>query len=39
MGQHIHISAKINDNIIIRSYTPVTSDDDEGYMDLVVKVL
>ncbi|KAJ8931510.1 hypothetical protein NQ314_015583 [Rhamnusium bicolor] len=38
IGQHIHISAKINDELIIRSYTPVSSDDDYGYMDLVIKV-
>ncbi|XP_063237218.1 NADH-cytochrome b5 reductase 3 isoform X2 [Bacillus rossius redtenbacheri] len=38
IGQHIHLSAKIDDQIVIRSYTPVTSDDDKGYMDLVIKV-
>jgi hypothetical protein len=38
VGQHIHLSAKIDDQIVIRSYTPVTSDEDQGYMDLVIKV-
>ncbi|XP_018562593.1 NADH-cytochrome b5 reductase 3 isoform X2 [Anoplophora glabripennis] len=38
IGQHIHISAKINDELIIRSYTPVSSDDDHSYVDLVIKV-
>ena len=38
VGQHIHLSAKIDDQVVIRSYTPVTSDEDEGYMDLVIKV-
>lgn len=38
VGQHIHLSAKINDELVIRSYTPVTSDDDKGYVDLVIKV-
>ncbi|KAJ9584177.1 hypothetical protein L9F63_021474 [Diploptera punctata] len=38
VGQHIHLSAKIDDQIVIRSYTPVSSDDDKGYMDLVVQV-
>ncbi|XP_076275548.1 NADH-cytochrome b5 reductase 3 isoform X1 [Rhynchophorus ferrugineus] len=38
VGQHIHISAKINDDLVIRSYTPVSSDDDHGYVDLVIKV-
>ncbi|GBP03627.1 NADH-cytochrome b5 reductase 2 [Eumeta japonica] len=38
IGQHIHISAKIGDDLVIRSYTPVSSDDDKGYVDLVIKV-
>jgi ferredoxin-NADP reductase len=38
VGQHIHLSAKIDDQIVIRSYTPVTSDENKGYMDLVIKV-
>lgn len=38
IGQHIHISAKISDDLVIRSYTPVSSDDDFGFVDLVVKV-
>uniref|UniRef100_A0A336K110 NADH-cytochrome b5 reductase n=1 Tax=Culicoides sonorensis TaxID=179676 RepID=A0A336K110_CULSO len=38
VGQHIQLSAMINEELVIRSYTPVTSDDDEGYVDLVIKV-
>lgn len=38
IGQHINIIAKINDELVIRSYTPVSSDDDKGYIDLVIKV-
>lgn len=38
IGQHINIIAKIDDELVIRSYTPVSSDDDEGYIDLVIKV-
>ncbi|GLV31970.1 uncharacterized protein CBL_07730 [Carabus blaptoides fortunei] len=38
IGQHIHLSAKIGDDLIIRSYTPVSSDEDKGYVDLVIKV-
>lgn len=38
IGQHIHLSAKIGDELIIRSYTPVSSDDEHGYVDLIVKV-
>ncbi|XP_014611066.1 PREDICTED: NADH-cytochrome b5 reductase 3 isoform X1 [Polistes canadensis] len=38
IGQHIHLTTKIDDQIVIRSYTPVSSDDDHGYFDLVIKV-
>ncbi|GAB6029997.1 NADH-cytochrome b5 reductase 2 [Chamberlinius hualienensis] len=38
IGQHVYLTAKINDQLIVRPYTPVTSDDTKGYMDLVVKV-
>lgn len=38
VGCHIYLSARINEQLVIRPYTPVTSDDDKGYFDLVVKV-
>ncbi|KAK3598784.1 hypothetical protein CHS0354_020896 [Potamilus streckersoni] len=38
VGQHIYLSARIEGNLVIRPYTPVSSDDDMGYMDLVIKV-
>lgn len=38
IGQHIFLSAVIDNAPVIRSYTPVSSDDDVGYMDLVIKV-
>lgn len=38
IGQHIHLIATINDELVIRAYTPVSSDDDQGYVDLVIKV-
>lgn len=38
VGQHIHLSAKIGDDLVVRSYTPVSSDDDHGYVDIVIKV-
>ncbi|XP_017786683.1 PREDICTED: NADH-cytochrome b5 reductase 3 isoform X2 [Nicrophorus vespilloides] len=38
VGQHIHLSAKIDNDLIIRSYTPVSSDEEAGYVDLVIKV-
>ena len=37
-GQHIYLSARIDGQLVIRPYTPVSSDDDKGFMDLVVKV-
>ncbi|XP_066156550.1 NADH-cytochrome b5 reductase 2 [Euwallacea fornicatus] len=38
IGQHIHLYAKVNNDLVIRSYTPVSSDDDHGYVDIVIKV-
>lgn len=35
VGQHIHLSATINNELVIRPYTPVSSDDDKGFVDLV----
>lgn len=37
-GQHIYLSARINGALVVRPYTPVSSDDDKGYVDLVAKV-
>ncbi|XP_050672699.1 NADH-cytochrome b5 reductase 2 isoform X1 [Leptidea sinapis] len=38
IGQHIHLSVKLNDDLVIRAYTPVSSDEEKGYVDLVIKV-
>lgn len=38
VGQHIHLIANINEEMVIRAYTPVSSDDHKGYVDLVIKV-
>uniref|UniRef100_A0A4W3JTZ1 NADH-cytochrome b5 reductase 3-like n=1 Tax=Callorhinchus milii TaxID=7868 RepID=A0A4W3JTZ1_CALMI len=38
IGKHVYLSAKIDGNLVVRPYTPVTSDDNKGYVDLVVKV-
>jgi len=38
VGQHIYLSARINGSLIVRPYTPTSSDEDLGHMDLVVKV-
>ncbi|XP_058801110.1 NADH-cytochrome b5 reductase 3-like [Phymastichus coffea] len=37
-GQHVHLHADIDGNHVVRKYTPVSSDDDCGIVDLVVKV-
>ncbi|KAG6876591.1 hypothetical protein C0992_012349, partial [Termitomyces sp. T32_za158] len=37
VGQHISVSAEINGKDIIRSYTPVSNDDDRGHFDLLIK--
>merc|ERR1711935_845855 len=38
VGQHVNVKARINDKLVIRSYTPISSDDDIGYVDLLIKV-
>ncbi|XP_057712133.1 NADH-cytochrome b5 reductase 3-like [Corythoichthys intestinalis] len=38
VGQHIYLSAKIDGKLVVRPYTPTSSDDDKGYVDLVIKV-
>ncbi|KAJ8002786.1 hypothetical protein DPEC_G00162570 [Dallia pectoralis] len=38
VGQHVYLSAKVNGSLVIRAYTPVSSDQDRGFVDLVVKV-
>lgn len=37
-GQHIYLSARIDGALVVRPYTPVSSDDDKGFVALVVKV-
>ncbi|XP_076450996.1 NADH-cytochrome b5 reductase 2-like isoform X2 [Babylonia areolata] len=38
VGQHIYLTARIDGSLVIRPYTPVSSDDEKGYVDLVIKV-
>ncbi|KAL4622439.1 NADH-cytochrome b5 reductase 3 [Arapaima gigas] len=38
VGKHVYLSARIDGNLVVRPYTPVSSDDDKGYVDLVVKI-
>ncbi|NXY41186.1 NB5R2 reductase, partial [Ceuthmochares aereus] len=33
VGQHVYLSAKIDGNLVIRAYTPVSSDEIKGYVD------
>lgn len=38
IGKHISLIATIDGQQVTRSYTPVSSDDDKGYFELVIKV-
>lgn len=38
IGQHMTLRATINGEVVTRSYTPTSSDDDRGYVDFIVKV-
>lgn len=35
----MYLSARIDGSLIVRPYTPVSSDDDKGFVDLVVKAM
>ena len=37
-GNHMYLSARINGELVSRPYTPVTSDDEQGYFQLMIKV-
>lgn len=37
IGQHISLQANIDGKNVQRSYTPVSSDDDKGFFDLMIK--
>jgi cytochrome-b5 reductase len=38
VGNYVHLLAQINNELVIRAYTPVSSDDDQGFVDLIIKV-
>jgi nitrate reductase (NAD(P)H) len=38
VGKHVFISARINGELVMRAYTPSSSDRELGYFDLVIKV-
>lgn len=35
----MYLSAKVNGALVVRAYTPVSCDEDQGFVDLVVKVM
>ena len=37
-GGYIMVSATLENKLVVRPYTPITSDDEVGYMDLMIKV-
>eukprot|EP00894_Picocystis_sp_ML_P002703 jgi/Pico_ML_1/53220/g3800.t1 len=38
IGNHVFLSATIDGKLVMRAYTPVSSNDELGYFDLVIKV-
>ncbi|XP_040113566.1 NADH-cytochrome b5 reductase 2 [Oryx dammah] len=38
VGNYVHLLAKIDGVLVVRAYTPVSSDDDLGFVDLIIKI-
>ncbi|XP_066109922.1 NADH-cytochrome b5 reductase 2 [Saccopteryx bilineata] len=38
VGNYVHLLAKIDGLLVVRAYTPVSSDDDQGFVDLIIKI-
>lgn len=38
VGNHVYLSARINGEMVVRPYTPVSPADQKGYVDFVIKV-
>uniref|UniRef100_A0A1A9UPL6 NADH-cytochrome b5 reductase n=1 Tax=Glossina austeni TaxID=7395 RepID=A0A1A9UPL6_GLOAU len=38
VGHHINLTATIDNDLVTRPYTPISSDDDVGYVDFVIKI-
>jgi len=38
VGQHVHLIENLDGNMVIRAYTPTTSDETKGHFELVIKV-
>ncbi|KAI3388436.1 hypothetical protein SNEBB_011015 [Seison nebaliae] len=37
VGKHINLIARINGELVVRAYTPITNDDNKGYFNVMVK--
>lgn len=37
-GQHVHLQTEVDGKKLVRVYTPVSSDDDKGIMEMVIKL-
>jgi len=38
VGQHVFLYAKVKGELVVRAYSPISSNDDLGYFELVIKV-
>uniref|UniRef100_F7DV24 NADH-cytochrome b5 reductase n=1 Tax=Equus caballus TaxID=9796 RepID=F7DV24_HORSE len=38
VGNYVHLLATIDGVMVVRAYTPVSSDDDRGFVDLIIKI-
>ncbi|XP_039078359.1 NADH-cytochrome b5 reductase 2 [Hyaena hyaena] len=38
VGNYVHLLARIDGVLVVRAYTPVSSDDDQGFVDLIIKI-
>ncbi|KAA8491484.1 NADH-cytochrome b5 reductase 1 [Porphyridium purpureum] len=38
LGGHVQIAAQVNGKLIKRQYTPISSEDDHGFFDLLIKI-
>ncbi|KAF5918822.1 hypothetical protein HPG69_005860 [Diceros bicornis minor] len=38
VGNYVHLLAIIDGDMVVRAYTPVSSDDDRGFVDFIVKI-
>uniref|UniRef100_A0A2K5EBF7 NADH-cytochrome b5 reductase n=1 Tax=Aotus nancymaae TaxID=37293 RepID=A0A2K5EBF7_AOTNA len=38
VGNYVQLLANIDNELVVRAYTPVSSDDDRGFVDLIIKI-